>query len=313
MNRGFMTASEFALASIKRLEAENNKPLQEAEKAKIRNRELNAITESYYASLQEGVDKANKFMTYSSNVKKALLAECINSVYQSVIECNRHDATSIAISKNLVNKLIEEQGVSTLLNRFKTKNILLSEYYSLIEKYYNKIVTEADEKAKEDNASDNYGIDVTVKDNFFDELNMAKPEDVILNIRTRVSDAVQEFIDSNTEDKMDIKDILQQVQDRVNSTKVDEVKESYRAMGEAQIRDIRNKPKKLFGYMVESVSKGVMKDEALKEYYMKDERLDMDKIVENCELMYTLLEVVNTTGMVKVDEAYIQSVVDAMK
>ena len=330
IRNGFIKPSEFALARIAEYNKSSDIALKEGEVGRLQSKQVDALHESFYALKESGLNRKAQHEAFCAGVKKALLVECINHLYQTVVERNMYDDSARTITKNLVNKLVEEQGVTNLLNRFKSQNTLLSEYSMLVDKYYDIIVEEVNTNKNTDDADDsedketmtsdtdsyaqNFGIDVKIKDNFFDDLKTVDPDDVILSIRNRVSDAVQQFIDSNTADKMDIQDIISQVKERVNTAKIStDVQESYKSLGGKYIADIRRKPKKLFGYMVESVSANVMKDEVMKEHFMKDGHLDMQKIVENCELMYTLLEMVNTTEMVNVNEEYMESVVQSLK
>lgn len=274
-------------------------------------RAQNSIQESsknIYDEREKSIQRSMKFAAFSEEVKEVLLGECINRLYGSVLETEHVDENQKTIAKSLVNKFIKENGVDKLLNSFRTKNVLLSEYSRIVSKYHKQIM----ETAKEDN-EDTLTIEPEIKDNFFDELDMVKPDDVIVNIRTRVSDAVQEFIDKNTEDKLDIKEIIQSVQDRVTTAKIDEVKESYSMLGKQAISKIRQKPKNVFSCMIESTAESVLKNDVLKQHYMTEGKLNLDSIVENCKVMYTLLEMVNTTQMIKIDEAYIRDLLDGMK
>ena len=70
--------------------------------------------------------------------------------------------------------------------------------------------------------------------------------------------------------------------------------------------------KNLFHCMVESLSKAAFKDDALKARYIHEGTVDMDGIVNSTELIYTMLEMVNTTNMVNVDEAFIERYLDSI-
>jgi len=286
----------------------------ESAKEKSYINEQTLLVEAQFKTL----DKFQQFGKFSESVKVTLLSECIYGLCESAAHPFRQDGKERApIFRNLISKFIAESNVERLLFSFRTKTLLLSEFNRIVTKYH-KLITEAVDK---DNC-DSFVIDPEIKDNFFDELDMAKPDDVIINIRTRVADAVQEFIDGNIADKLDIKDIIQSVQDKIDSIQVgtmddttaDEVKESYTISGKRAIASIRSKPKNVFGTMVHLMRENALKNEDLKAHYTNESgKVDLDMIVENCEVMYTLLEAVNTAKIVNVDETYIKTIVDSLK
>lgn len=304
-----MTTKEYVnLCIANKQENENVGRINES-KIAIQEAAIANFNNDLYAKHISGADRSTKFVKFSESVKKSLLTECLSRLYEGAANYTLKSVDSSAIGKSLVTKFIEENGTEPLLRSFKTKTLLLSEYNRIVTKYH-KLVLEAVDKEN----PDSFIIDTTVKDNFFDELDMTEPDDVIINIRTRVADAVQSFIDSNVADKLDMKDIIQAVQDKVATAKIDEVKESYSAQGKRAINDLRSKPKNVFGAMVSNMVETVMKDTALKAHYSTTaNKLDIDRIVENCELMYTLLETVNTAKIVNVDEAYISLVLTSLK
>jgi hypothetical protein len=63
--------------------------------------------------------------------------------------------------------------------------------------------------------------------------------------------------------------------------------------------------KNVFNIMVESLARKAVTDESYKKIYMNESKLDIDKVVEDTTLIYTMLEMVNTTKMIKVDEKVI--------
>ena len=66
--------------------------------------------------------------------------------------------------------------------------------------------------------------------------------------------------------------------------------------------------------MVRNISESVIKNEEIKEEFTTDNgRLDMDKIVESARCMYTLLEMVSTLQIEKVDSNYIEEALKSIK
>ena len=79
-------------------------------------------------------------------------------------------------------------------------------------------------------------------------------------------------------------------------------------MAKRKINEMKNKKEtNVFGYMVEALTTSVFKDESLKYRFVHEGNVDMDGIVESTQLIYTMLEMVNTTNMVNVDEKFINT------
>ena len=67
--------------------------------------------------------------------------------------------------------------------------------------------------------------------------------------------------------------------------------------------------------MVHSMCESAMKHKETthKEFFAEGGHLDMGKIVDRTKLMYTFLEMLNTTKIEKIDENYIANVVSSFK
>ena len=82
-------------------------------------------------------------------------------------------------------------------------------------------------------------------------------------------DSTQEFIDSNTKDKMKIKDILTSTKEKIDKSKdkknAAKLQEGYTAIGKERISDIREtKTQNVFEAMVYSLAKTALKNEDAK-------------------------------------------------
>ncbi|MCK9198056.1 MAG: hypothetical protein M0P49_00440 [Bacilli bacterium] len=284
---------------------------ESALKDKLRENKLleeSAIVEdtrkAIFETVSEAKNKKTKFFDFSSSVKKSLLAESIYKLFDMGLGIHEQSVMSNAIKINLVNSFITENGADRLLSEFKYKSLLLSEISKTVTKYHKMIIESVDVSNE-----DSFKIDPLIKDDFFEELDMDNYKDVSIAIRTRVTDAVDEFIQSNIEDKQELKDAIQDAQNKILTAKTDEIKESFSQISKRKISKIRNGRKvNIFEAMVQALSKGVIQRDDLRESYTNNEKLDMDKIVESCKIMYTFLETVQTAKMVNIDEEYIENV-----
>ena len=84
-----------------------------------------------------------------------------------------------------------------------------------------------------------------------------------------------------------------------------------RSWGNMRIMEMRqNTPKGPFHYMVESLTKEVLNNDTLKSKFIKENKLDMDGIVHNAEIIYTMLEAFNTLEVV--DKKYIKNYIESL-
>ena len=85
--------------------------------------------------------------------------------------------------------------------------------------------------------------------------------------------------------------------------KDENLKEAYASQAKRKITDIRaGKTKGVFEAMVYSVSQSAFKNEDAKKIFIENANLNMDTVVEHCEVMYTFLETLNTLKLIKIDE-----------
>ena len=69
------------------------------------------------------------------------------------------------------------------------------------------------------------------------------------------------------------------------------------------------RPHNIYEQMVINLTEQVLNNEALKEKFTVNKKLDMDSIVERANSFYTLLETVNTLKIKKLDEDEIMKLI----
>ena len=257
-------------------------------------------SETYVSSQRELIyareAAAKKKADFLQNVKEAFVTEAVLKIYKesSVTPLTNRDKV---IAKNLVSRFVKEQGAGDLINSWATKNVLLSEVSRITQKYYNKVL---------ETFMDDYALDTTIKDDFFEELEDLDVTDAAKLIRERVADSIQQFTDTNFAAKLDYEDIIKQAQERIATANDEGIAEQYSIQAKRKINEMKlNMKKNVFNIMVESLARKAVTDESYKKIYMNESKLDIDKVVEDTTLIYTMLEMVNTTKMIKVDEKVI--------
>jgi hypothetical protein len=261
--------------------------------------------------------KIDNFYTYKADVKKTLLTEALGRIYKgSIFHITDREA---ALCDSLLGSYIESTGVDTILKnmRFSKSGLLVSIYEAEQEAF--------DDITKDANAEDvtSQTIDPKAIEDFWDNIDKNNDIDDVTNmIRLRVSNAEEDFINKNQADKEDIKTILKDTAERVQNAKASNDNDYSEAVEESEMRIAKDKIYNIqhesyhnvFDRMVRNISEAVLKDQVIKEQFSLDNgRLDMDKIVESARCMYTLLEMVSSLKIEKVDSEYIESALKSIK
>lgn len=281
-----------------KIKEEENRQLHESAVKEVRDLEFNKIrTEHAYRQ-------------FIKDAKKTLLAESMNYLMNiSISDSCLNDVNQQAIRRNIINQFIEEQGASNILNNYKKNSYLLAEYARIIDKYYGIIIEKCDK-----NDPTTFCIEPEEKNNFFSELDIDDANEVAAQIKLRVGSAMEEFIANNNADRIDIKNILQTSQEKINSTTNENLKESYNIIAKREITKVRNNRKKnILESMIINISNAAYKNEDLKKIYVENNNLNMDYIVENCEIIYTFLETLNTAKIFNVNEKYLNELLNGLK
>lgn len=262
----------------------------------------NQYREDIISSGMERSERMNK-------IKEAFISECIYKLYCESIAFPMTSRDKI-IGRNLVNKFVIENGAGNLIGSFATENMILSEFSRISQKYYDMVLEGCDNERDCEFTGQIGGqiISQDVVDDFYEELKEVDVTDAAKAIKDKVADAITTFIDTNAANKIEYEEIIKSAQDKVAAINGadDIVAESYLDMAKREVNEMKNtRDMNVFGYMVESLTTSVFKDESLKSRFINEGAVDMDGIVNSAQLIYTMLEMVNTTNMVNVNEEFI--------
>ena len=296
---------------------------RKAERAALRDTEIAKEKEKYNDRIIKHEDAMamreaaiDNFYDYKDNVKKTLLKKALMEVYTGCFYNISNRERSIC--ENLMEQYIGETGTSKLL-----KNMRLSESYLLnvisenVDKYSKEITKDA--KASEPDTQIIPSEDVK---KFWDEIDKSENiEDITNIIRLRVSNAEEEFINKNQEDKADVNSILKDTATRINNAKGLVDNDYSEAVEESESRIAREKIYKIqhsnhhnvFDRMVRNLSEVAITNNEAKETFTENGHLKMDSIVESVRCMYTLLEMVGTIQLENVDSQYIEDTIKSIK
>ena len=261
----------------------------------------------YYEGMIERKSLPQKYSEFMTSVKEGFMADCIYSIFNESLNIfDRRSEKQEAIKRALVVNFIKEQGVNSLLSKFRNKNALLSEFALIID----NAMEEVSESTDSFNMN-SWTVDTDINDKFTADLKNCNSKEAIITITDRVADAETEFVNDNMRRKIEIDNILQAKKEKLDAIadKSEEVKESVALGFDRKIKAIKNRHiSSIYQVMAESMTKNALSDEELRKIYIKEGNLDMETLLEDVNVIYTFLESIYTTEMV--DEKYVQKFVN---
>lgn len=248
-----------------------------------------------------------RYQSFVETVRSTLVTEALYKIFsESVDESIREDATNRSIMRAIVSQYVHENDYNEILSRMKTASAVMSEMYNTITDTVTAI-----KEATDQNNPNTFMVTDEMKDEFFKQLDYSDSEAVSDAIRTRVSDAMQDFVTANTKDHEDITATLQQAQEKIASIPEDDsqLREYYEMKARRHVNEIRNSPKSVLHSMISAMCESVLKNQESHAEFLIEGHLDMDKIVTRTSMMYTFMEMLNTARIEKIDQAFIESVI----
>lgn len=249
----------------------------------------------------KSLKRANRFLnlrtTVRNNLKEAFLFEAIKYFYNesSVQEIEKEELQTT--KDTIIMGFIKENGVENILNKFRKRDVVLTDVANFVNESTRAIMEENEEKLKDpETAPEDIEVSVDDRESFIDKMAQQKEEieDVGAMVQTHVANNVEEFIASNVEDRQQIKDILDDVKEKVASIKAanadvaEQIKESKIMKARREIHKIKNSKKNILECMVNHLSKRVIAENH--QAFLDDRNsIKMDKIVETAECMLTML------------------------
>jgi len=280
--------------------------------------------------IEEQASNARNRFEFLNNAKNSLMTEAIYHLYEQSFDGDLNKRDKLIV-KNLITNFVNEQSAGDLINRFKFQNTLTAEIARIVQESYNKVIESVTPDENVPGAVKDLKLDTTIVDDFYKDIAGLDSDEASNLIRTKVSDAMEEFIASNLQNKVDYMEIIDNAKQKIEDIKGNDPtgvltdtegpsgdqtvapEESY-IMTEAkrQINEMRRTRKKnVFHYLVEAITKQTFADDNLRAQYIHESSVDMGNITHSAHLIYHLLEMMNTTEMVSKDyiKNYIQSLV----
>ena len=253
----------------------------------------------------------SRYHSFSETVRSSLVVESLYKLFkESVSDDIKDDRANLSVMRAITSQYVHENGYDDILNRMKTGSVYLSELYNTITNSA-KMITESVDK----DDPNTFTIKPEMKDEFFKSLDYSDSSEITKEIQDRVKDAMTDFVTANTKDHEDIQDALDKAQEKIKEVPEEdtELRESYEFQAKRKISSIRNAPKSVFHTMVTSMCENVLKHQDTLCEFMYEGHLDIDKIVTRTSLMYTFMEMLNTARIDKVDNVFIESMINDLK
>lgn len=286
-----------------------------AEEIKSKEREERRSILEDYDNRQNDYVFRKKLSEFNDRVYKTLLTETFTQLaLTATFSLNEKDKKSKrAIIENMMKSYLEDRDAKEMRRTFAATSQFLAEVNMVCDKYAD-IITETSKekckgkKAKDINDSDIFNIEEPTRDDFYKEIDAINADELSYTIRNRVMDATQTFIDSYNRDKAELKGILKDTNDTINFLKEDSnLKDYYANKSRIKMKAVTNKHiTGVYESMVLGFSKSCYNNQELGNVFITEgTNLDTDAIREHCELLYTVLETLNTAKIERHPEEFL--------
>lgn len=269
----------------------------------------NRILEQQYTA-----EKRQKDLdAFTSESKDFLLTEALTYILKKCLPENISESL-MARGKAVTESFVKEEGSYPLLNRFKTKTLFLSELASIVEETHKKVIHGCEGKESP------FKISNSDMKAFHDKLDNMDTDTVTKEIVARVTKAEEEFVKANVKDRETLEELSSSTEEKLNSIKnknqetEDDIKKEAVAMYRQKVNSISDRKKGILESIVVRMGKSIVTEESLlPQFQLESGKLNMEKIIDTSEVMYTFLEMVNTLQIRNVDCKYLQDTLSSIK
>ena len=270
---------------------------------------------------EEAVQKKRKF---AKDLTDNLVSEAIAYPYLEVAKMNNFTQEQTDLGKKIIDNFVVETGAENILKNMREGTVVTSLYADIISETTKEVLEACGKKCK-DTKTEEYDIcytfDKEYADKFVNSLVKATPTALPNIISTRVSSAVQDFVNKQQDDQNTIKDILNKAKDNITAAKekkfseqtIKEITEQSEIAARHKISLIYRENTNLYGRMVKNFSRQMVtvNEQAMKDagYVKENGKLNIAKVMNDTQVMYTVLETINTAGFYDIDKNYVASIV----
>lgn len=282
------------------------------ERAAKSNEKRKMLVENHYRTTQN----RNKYNEFTANLKNVLVTEALYMIVENALPKNT-PSELLKYGKNAIYSIVTTEDANKLVTRFHTKTAFLSELANIVEASEYEIVKKCDA-----NNDATFCIKNSDFDKFRDKVSKLDIEDVSKTIADRVAAAENDFVKANLKDKEDLENIAQKTKEKIDSVRSDDEQDEENIKQELAITyrrnvsdNIINRKKNILEALVTRMSKKILINESSNEDFLMNEssKLNTNKVIELSEVLYTVLEMVNTCKVLPVDSKYISEVLNSIE
>lgn len=278
-----------------------------------------AARERYLNDKKQAEDRMKlkrEYTDFISNSRNYFLAESINMILQNSLdeETTREERD---YGKALVEGFVKENDSIKLLAEFGRKTLLLAGIADIVKEAHEKVLHSCKE-----GDSKTFRISKTIDDGFFDKLIGLSDEKITKKINERVCDSLESYVQANVNDKIQLEELAEKTKERIDNIKArnkeeeDKMVKEFTDLYNRQVNDIKNRKNRKVGVyeqLMHSVTRSIVSEQTLLESFTNESgQLNMDKIQRKVKVMYTFLEMLNTTKMANINEAFIEKVIKSV-
>lgn len=250
---------------------------------------------------------------FTSESRDFLLSE---SLYHIMKKCfpSTINESLLMRGRAIIDSFVQEETSTGLLNQFKTKTLFLSELANIVETTHKRVLHSCEGKDAP------FKITNSDMKAFHNRIDNMDTDTITKEIVSRVTKAEEEFVKANIKDKETLEELAEKTKQNIDNVKANDpdvengIKQEQSALYRRQVDNIMNRKKSILESMVLRMSKAVVTEESILEQFTQENgKLDMQKIIDVSEVMYTFLEMVNTLKIKNVNSDYIHETLSSIK
>lgn len=265
-----------------------------------------AVASNLYDQIANRSKMTKRRQDFSNSVRNGLIFEALNILFEASASYPMMFEDNRTIRNKVISNFIEQTGSDKILSTLSKTNAFTAQIAKYVTETHKAIMEDNEEALKSNDLDEEPKVSPDDTETFVDKVNSDENKEEIQDIgdsvKTHVANGIEQFIIANIEDKEHIKDVLQNVEDKVatiqaaNAEEEEEIKESTIQRGRLQIKKrLDTRKVGLYEAMVRDLSKKALANPG---YGMITESgtLDMDKITAACEATLTMMVLSEALG-----------------
>lgn len=260
-----------------------------------------------YENKQKALD------AFASESKDFLLTESLFYIMKKCFPVTL-ESSLLDQGRSVISSFVMEEGADSLLSRFRTKTLFLSELANIVETTHRKVLHSCEGKDAP------FKITNSDMKAFHDRIDNMNTDAITKEIVSRVTKAEENFVKANMKDKENIEKLAEKTKEKIDNIKAkntdteEDLKQEFAALYRRDVDSVMNRKKGILESIVLRMSRAIVSESALLEQFTQENgKLDMQRIIDSSEVMYTFLEMVNTLNIKPITTSYISDALASIK